>query len=58
MGKGKRTEEDFLIAENNQSVELVEKGSKRSLQIRRALEDREENKRLSALFGNEYWSDF
>ena len=46
------------IVESNDNVRQVipEKGSKRALYIRRALEDREESKRLSSICGDDYWS--
>ncbi|WP_257296086.1 PA3496 family putative envelope integrity protein [Endozoicomonas sp. YOMI1] len=55
MGKGKKVEKEFILDEHLIRPELEQKGSKRSLQIRRALEDREEDKRLSAIFGEDYW---
>ncbi|WP_330926185.1 hypothetical protein [Candidatus Sororendozoicomonas aggregata] len=50
-------EKDFLLDDGIQREDLHEKGSKRALQIRRALEDREETKRLSSLCGGDYWED-
>ena len=57
MGKGKKMEKEFILDEHLIRPELETKGSKRTLQIRRALEEREEDKRLSAIFGSEYWED-
>ena len=57
MSKDKKTKKDFLLDADQLRDELPEKGSKRALKIRRALEDREESKRLSMLCGDDYWSD-
>ncbi len=57
MAKDNKVEKDFLLDQGIQKEDLHEKGSKRALQIRRALEDREETKRLSSLFGDDYWED-
>lgn len=57
MSKDKKTKKDFLLDEELNSSELASKGSKRALQIRRALEDREESKRLNAFIGDDYWED-
>lgn len=53
----KKLAKEFLQDQGIQKEDLHEKGSKRALQIRRTLEDREETKRLSALFGEDYWED-
>ena len=55
MNKHRRHEKECLIDEELIRPELDSKGSKRTLQIRRALEDREENKRLSSICGEDYW---
>lgn len=55
MSKGKKVEKEFIIDEDLIRPALEQKGSKRTLQIRRALEEREEDKRLSAIFGDDYW---
>ena len=55
MEKAKKVDKEFILDEHLIRPELKEKGSKRTLQIRRALEDREEEKRLSTIFGNDYW---
>ena len=57
MAKDNKVEKDFLLDQAIQKEDLHNKGSKRALQIRRALEDREETKRLSSLFGDDYWED-
>ena len=55
MNKHRRAEKEFLLDKELLRPELETKASRRSLQIRRALEDREENKRLSAICGEDYW---
>lgn len=55
MGKGKKAEKEFILDEHLIRPDLELKGSKRTLQIRRALEEREEDKRLSSIFGDDYW---
>ena len=55
MSKHIRNEKELLIDEDLIRPDLVNKGSRRTLQIRRALEDREENKRLSSTCGEDYW---
>ena len=55
MSKHIRHAKELLIDEDLIRPELENKGSKRILQIRRALEDREENKRLSSICGEDYW---
>ncbi|WP_257264931.1 hypothetical protein [Endozoicomonas sp. ONNA2] len=55
MSKSKKAEKEYILDEQLIRPELEQKGSRRSLQIRRALEDREEDKRLSAIFGEDYW---
>ena len=55
MGKAKKAEKEFVLDEHLIRPELEPEGSKRSLQIRRAIEDREEDKRLSAILGDGYW---
>ncbi|MDD7805627.1 MAG: hypothetical protein PUP46_08735 [Endozoicomonas sp. (ex Botrylloides leachii)] len=57
MAKDMQMEKDFLLDKAIQKDDLYDKGSKRALQIRRALEDMEETKRLSSLCGNDYWED-
>ena len=57
MAKDIKMEQDFLQSKVIQKEDLHEKGSKRALQIRRALEDMEETKRLSSLCGEDYWDD-
>ncbi|WP_157673439.1 hypothetical protein [Endozoicomonas ascidiicola] len=57
MGKGKKPEKEFILDDHLVRPELENKGSKRTLQIRRALEEREEDKRLSAIFGHDYWEE-
>ncbi len=37
------------------SADLPEKNSERSLYIRRAIEDRQESRRLASLIGDDYW---
>ncbi|WOG27994.1 hypothetical protein [Endozoicomonas sp. 8E] len=48
---------DYLQEEEIVRDDLPNKGSKRALQIRRALEDRKETKKLSSFFGDSYWGD-
>lgn len=55
MNKHRRHEKECLIEEELLRPELDSKNSRRTLQIRRALENREENKRLSSIFGEDYW---
>ena len=55
MSKHIRLKKELLIEEELIRPELDSKASRRTLQIRRALEDREENKRLSAICGEDYW---
>ncbi len=55
MSKHIRNEKELLIDEELIRPDLETKGSRRTLQIRRALEDREENKRLSSICGEDYW---
>ena len=55
MSKHIRHEKELLIDEELIRPELDNKASRRTLQIRRALEDREENKRLSSICGEDYW---
>ena len=55
MSKHIRHEKELLIDEELIRPDLDTKGSKRTLQIRRALEDREENRRLSSICGEDYW---
>ncbi|WP_252177665.1 hypothetical protein [Endozoicomonas sp. 4G] len=55
--KDKQLKKDYLQEEEIIRDDLPNKGSKRALQIRRALEDREETKRLSSFFGDSYWGD-
>ena len=57
MAKDIQMEQDFLLDKVIQREDLHEKGSKRALQIRRALEDMEETKRLSSICGDDYWED-
>ena len=57
MAKDSKIKKDFLLEQANQKKPLHNKGSKRALQIRRALEDREETKRLSSICGDDYWEN-
>ena len=57
MAKDNKIENDFLLDQKIEKEDLHNKGAKRAFQIRRALEDREETKRLSSLCGNDYWGD-
>ena len=57
MSKGKKAAKEFILEEQLIRPELEQKGTRRTLQIRRALEERREDKRLSAIFGDDYWSD-
>ena len=57
MSKGKKAAKEFILDEQLIRPELEQKGSRRTLQIRRALEERQEAKRLSAIFGDDYWAD-
>ena len=56
--KDKQLKKDYLQADEINRDDLPNKGSKRALKIRRALEDREETKKLSTFFGESYWGDF
>ena len=55
--KDKKLKKDFLQDDEIHREGLPNKGSKRALQIRRALEDREETKKLSSFFGDSYWKE-
>ncbi len=55
MSKEKKATKEFILDEQLIQPELEQKGSRRTLQIRRALEERHEDKRLSAIFGDNYW---
>jgi|GEM_PF-4267809 len=55
MSKQKKATKEFILDEQLIQPELEQKGSRRTLQIRRALEERQEDKRLSAIFGDNYW---
>ncbi|MGI9282361.1 MAG: hypothetical protein ACR2PX_22410 [Endozoicomonas sp.] len=55
--KDKQLKKDFLQQQVISRDDLPNKGSKRALKIRRALEDREETKKLSTFFGDSYWGD-
>lgn len=55
MSKHRRHKKEYLLDKKLLRPELETKGSRRTLQIRRALEDREENKRLSSICGEDYW---
>ena len=55
MNKHRRPEKELMLDKKLLRPELESKGSRRTLQIRRALENREENKRLSSLCGDDYW---
>ena len=55
MSKHIRHEKEILIDEELIRPDLETRGSKRTLQIRRALEDRQENSRLSSVCGEDYW---
>lgn len=55
MSKEKKATKEFILDEQLIQPELEQKGSRRTLQIRRALEERQEDKRLSAIFGDNYW---
>ncbi|MGI9277905.1 MAG: hypothetical protein ACR2PT_24045 [Endozoicomonas sp.] len=57
MSNDKKTKKDLLLDKDQIRDELPEKGSKRALRIRRALEDREDSKKLSMICGDDYWSD-
>ncbi|UYM18298.1 hypothetical protein [Endozoicomonas euniceicola] len=56
MPKKKASKTTTIAASGHPRDEMPAKGSKRALYIRRALEDREEKKRLSSECGNDYWS--
>lgn len=55
MNKHRRPEKELMLDKELLRPELESKGSRRTLQIRRALENRQENKRLSSLCGDDYW---
>ncbi|WP_257281856.1 MULTISPECIES: hypothetical protein [unclassified Endozoicomonas] len=55
--KDTQLKKDYLQEEEIIRDDLPNKGSKRALQIRRALEDRQETKKLSSFFGDSYWGD-
>ncbi|PJE79611.1 hypothetical protein CI610_01420 [invertebrate metagenome] len=57
MAKDAQMEQAYLQDRAILKEDLPNKGSKRALKIRRALEDREETKRLSSLCGEDYWDD-
>ncbi|AMO54365.1 PA3496 family putative envelope integrity protein [Endozoicomonas montiporae] len=57
MNKNKTSKKTSITASGHARGGIPEKGSKRALYIRRALEDREEKKRLSSECGDDYWSD-
>ena len=57
QSRDEQLKKDFLQSEEINREDLPNRGSKRALKIRRALEDMEETKRLSSFFGDEYWSD-
>lgn len=56
MPKNKNAKKTIVESNDNARQAMPEKGSKRALYIRRALEDREESKRLSSICGDDYWS--
>ncbi|WP_062260088.1 hypothetical protein [Endozoicomonas arenosclerae] len=55
--KDTQLKKDYLQEEEISRDDLPNRGSKRALKIRRALEDREETKKLSSFFGDSYWGD-
>ena len=56
MEQQKQPVDNYLDTDSHRTPEEVpEKGSKRSLHIRRAIEDRFENKRLSGMETDNYW---
>lgn len=57
MAKNKTIKKGSIASSDDARSGVPEKGSKRALYIRRALEEREEKKRLSSVCGEDYWSD-
>ena len=57
MPKNKASKKTSIAASGHPRDEMPEKKSKRALYIRRALEDREEKKRLSSECGEDYWGN-
>ena len=57
MAKNKTIKKDSITSSGDARGDMPVKGSKRALYIRRALEEREEKKRLSSSCGEDYWSD-
>lgn len=55
--RDEQLKKDFLQSDEIHREDLPNRGSKRALKIRRALEDMEETKRLSSFFGDYYWSN-
>ena len=57
MAKNRVAKKDSIVSSESSRDDIPQKGSKRALYIRRALEDREEKKKLSSVCGEDYWSD-
>ena len=50
-------DDQYDLNPGNQSTEMPEKASQKQLYIRRALEDRQEKKRLETLSEESYWDN-
>ena len=57
MAKSKASKKGSIVSSGDAQDGMPTKGSKRALYIRRALEEREEKKRLSSACGEDYWSE-
>lgn len=57
MPKVKSSKKNSIASSEDARNDMPLKGSKRALYIRRALEQRQESKRLSGICGDDYWTD-